>query len=55
MQKEQQLFHLKEQQVCERNGNCSIQRNSGRAKGTTIVLFKGTTSTQKGTTSVQRE
>jgi hypothetical protein len=46
-QKEQQLFHSKEQQACKRNNNCFVQRNSRRAKGTTIVLFKGTASTQK--------
>jgi hypothetical protein len=41
------LFHSKEQQACKRNNNCSIQRNNRRAKGTTIVPFKGTTGAQK--------
>jgi hypothetical protein len=41
------LFHSKEQQARKRNNNCSVQRNSRRAKGTTIVSFKGTTSAQK--------
>jgi hypothetical protein len=38
VQKEQQLFHSKEQQARKRNNNCSIQRNNRHAKGTTIVL-----------------
>jgi hypothetical protein len=47
VQKEQQLFHSKEQQVHKRNDSCSIQRNSRHAKGTKIVLFKGTVGVQK--------
>jgi hypothetical protein len=46
-QKEQQLFHSKEQHACKRNNNCSIQRNNRHTKGTTIVLFKGTIGAQK--------
>jgi hypothetical protein len=41
------LFRSKEQQARKRNNNCSVQRNNRRAKGTTIVPFKGTTGAQK--------
>jgi hypothetical protein len=40
VQKEQQLFHSKEQRARKRNNNFSIQRNNGHAKGTSIVPLK---------------
>jgi hypothetical protein len=39
VQKERKLFRSKEQQARKRNNNCFVQRNSKRAKGTTIVMF----------------